>query len=327
MLGNNTPMEIIATINTTKADKEFICNVVEHGATILRINGAHVLPENIVSAVDKLREYTQGLKVKIMVDLPGNKIRTKNIYEEIRLQINENFELSKSNFNFEGFIDYLNVGNLVFSSDAQLKMETVKVSQNSVTFKALTNGVLLNNKGMHVQDKDLSNLPFVTERDELLLSACIKSSVDFVGLSFVRSAENIQQVRKLLAGIDIKLIVKLETKEGTSKKVLEEILNNADIFSIDRGDLFSEVGFEKFPETFISVMDATLKNKKKLFIATQLFASMYNHNVPFLSEVMEFYRLAKSGIYGIQLSEEIAVGLHPIEVLDTISLIAKQARK
>lgn len=311
--------QIIATINTSKADRTFIRSLIEGGVTILRINGAHVLPENVNHSVLKLRSYCSDLGAKIMLDLPGNKIRTTGLLEDIILRKGEKFELNSNNFNFPNFIQYLKPNNIVFSSDAQLKMKVNDVQENIISFESLTDGSLMNNKGMHLQNGNLMSFPFITERDHKLINSAIESNVDFLSLSFVRNAENILLVKDKIKNSSIELISKLETREGTQHENLHPILEQCSYFSIDRGDLFSEVGIENFPDVFFKTLNEVIKKKKKLFIATQLFASMYNHNTPYLSEIIEFARLVKEGIYGIQLSEETAIGKYPLDVLSIIS--------
>jgi pyruvate kinase len=128
-----------------------------------------------------------------------------------------------------------------------------------------------------------------------------------------------------LKGTNIKPIVKLETKEASEQENLNKILTVADTFLIDRGDLLSEVGLIRFPNIFNMLLKATKDSKKSIFIATQLFGSMYQHNVPFLSEIMEFHRLLKENITGVQLSEETAIGLHPFAVLEVIKNLVEES--
>lgn len=313
-------LEIIATINTHKITREFLRQLVEHGATIMRMNGAHVRPPDIPKAVKLIREHC-GHDAKILVDLPGNKIRTSGLLQSVALRSGETFELEARNFSYAGFIDYLEAGDAVTSSDGQLTMAVEKVQADRVVFIALCDGELLNNKGLHLPAKSLAHLPFLFDRDREILAHALPCDIDYAGFSFVRTPENVDEARSALAGSAMVPIIKLETKEGTEPAALEAILSRASTFLIDRGDLASEVGMAHFPATFNRTLAKALAGGGKVFVATQLFASMYEHNLPHLSEVMEFHRLARTGITGVQLSEEIAIGKHPLEVLKMISTL------
>ena len=317
-------LEIIATINTHKITRAFLRQLVENGATIMRMNGAHVRPPDIPKAVGLIREHC-GRDAKILVDLPGNKIRTSGLLQNVALKNGETFELESRNFSYPGFIDYLKAGDAVTSSDGQLSMAVEKVHADRVSFTALCDGELLNNKGLHLPAKSLAHLPFLFDRDREILKHALPCDIDYAGFSFIRTPENVDEAHSVLAGSAMTPIIKLETKEGTEPAALDAILKRASTFLIDRGDLASEVGMTRFPMTFNRTLAKALASGGKVFVATQLFASMYEHNLPHLSEVMEFHRLARTGIVGIQLSEEIAIGKHPLEVLKIIAALSGEA--
>lgn len=316
-------LQIIATINTNKITNEFLQKLLNRGANIFRLNGAHVKVEDIGSVVGKIRRVC-GKNVEILIDLPGNKIRTSGLYQSIALRNGEKFELRYNNFNFDSFIRFLNVDDIVISSDGQLKMIVSDVRSDKVIFEALCDGKLLNNKGIHVQKGNLAEMPFLFEKDREIIKESKKYNIDYAGFSFVRTPYNVKEAFDLIGASPIKPIIKLETREATNKENLSEILKLAEYFLIDRGDLASEVGVTRFPRIFNNTMTEAVEKGKKLFVATQLFASMYENYLPYLSEVIEFHRLANSGIEGIQLSEEIAVGKHPFEVLELIKSICKE---
>jgi len=314
-------LDIIATINTHKADGALLDGLVRAGATIFRINGAHMRPAQIPTAVKVIRQCC-GDRVKVLIDLPGNKIRTRDLVQTVTLKRGESFALDSVNFSLESFPKYLKRGDTVISSDGQLTMSVKEVAPERVIFLAECDGELLNNKGLHVPTAELGELPFLWELDRKIIEHSLSSGVDYAGFSFVRTPANIEEAKRALAGSSITPIFKLETKEATAPQALQSILSRAEIFAIDRGDLASEVGMASFPATFNRTLSAGLAAGKKMFVATQLFASMYERQLPFLSEVVEFHRLAHSGIAGIQLSEETAIGKHPFEVLAMIATLS-----
>lgn len=317
-------LDVITTINTHTIDDRFLNELVIHGASVMRVNGAHVRPDQIPRAVELIRSAC-GRAVRILVDLPGNKVRTRGLPQDVTLHRGERFELGAEHFSVETFLRCLKEGDVVVSSDGQLTMVVEAVDPERVSFLALCDGRLLNNKGVHLPRASLVDMPLLLEEDRALLDASVRSGVDFVGFSFVRTAEDAEAAYRVLDGTGVTPIIKLETKEATALETVDAILARAEIVLIDRGDLASEVGIAAFPLVFNRTLEKAVAVGRTVFVATQLFASMVDHNLPYLSEVIEFHRLANSGIRGVQLSEEIAVGRHPLEVLKLIAALTGEA--
>lgn len=314
--------EIISTINPLKLSQRFMNDLLDNGTTIIRLNGAHIQEQGFDACVSEIRRLSKG-NCSILLDIPGTKIRTEGLLINIQLTANETFALNADNFNYPEFLNHLSAGDEVVSSDGQLKMLVQSVSEGRVEFRALCCGELLNHKGVHLASGDLSRMPFLGQRDYRLVSLALRHNIEYVGFSFVRSPEHVDEILHLLKGTLCRPIVKLETREVVNPIVLEKVIGQADDFLIDRGDLASEVGLAKFPSIFNRTMDSVIDSGKRLFVATQLFASMCTHNLPHLSEVIEFKRLFDRGVTGVQLSEEIAVGEHPVEVLKMMQTIMK----
>lgn len=311
-------LDIIGTVNLDEVSPEFLSALVEHGVTIFRLNGAHVPPSRIGEAVALIRRAC-GDEVKVLVDLPGTKIRTTGLRERVVLKKGDEFELEAGNFTMEAFVRALKVGDVLLSSDGQLKLTVEALPPGRIRLAAQCDGALLDNKGVHLQRETPSEVPFLVERDRLILAEAVKARVDYAGFSYVRSPDDVDEAHRVLAGTGIAPFIKLETREATTPETLEAILPRASVFLIDRGDLASEVGIAQFAPTFIATMTRALAAGKTLFVATQLFMSMCDKELPYLSEVVEFHRLVVAGIAGIQLSEETATGRHAIEVLRLIA--------
>lgn len=313
-----TPFQVIATINPHKTTKQTVNLLVENGATTFRLNGAHVDVETLASFSKELQRIADKT-IKILLDLPGNKIRTQAISQDIHLEKGEAFELSVGNFNFSDFVTWLVRGDVLLCSDGQLQVKVEECLGDRCIFVATNTGTLRNGKGVHLQQRRLDRLPFLSSRDYVLIDEAKKARVDYLGFSFVRRLEDMVEAGHVIAGSDIEPIFKLETREMGDMQTLQGVLGRGDRFLIDRGDLLSEVGLHAFPTTFNQILDAVLTSGKEALIATQLFMSMCNQTLPYISEIIEFHRLLKLGIHGIQLSEETAVGDNPIDVLRIIS--------
>jgi len=315
--------DITGTINPKTVDDKFLIDLHHAGVTIFRINGAHIDPSDIPEISKRVKKILKN-KVKIQVDLEGSKIRTKDIYEPICIKKGKSIELRQTNFNRPDFLSILDKGDIILSSDGQLELTVEKITKEKVLLSTRCEGFLLNNKGIHLANKSLAHLPVFTQKDKILIKHMKQNQIDYAGISFVRSPEQVNEVLSTFSNSPVKPIIKLETKEATQKETLKQILSLHDTFSIDRGDLMSEVGMIQFPTIFERTLKDCLSRKKRIFVATQIFASMVNHNLPYISELMEFHRLYRANISGIQLSEEIAVGKYPFEVLRLINTMVSQ---
>jgi len=157
---------------------------------------------------------------------------------------------------------------------------------------------------------------FLFEKDKGLIELANKYNLAYIGLSFVRTKEDIVEAKKLITSDSI-IISKVETLAAV--KNLVEILTEVEYILIDRGDLSTEIGLVKVPAYQDYIIDKAVFHGKKVFLATQFLKSMELNPVPTIPEVIDLYNTLKKGIYGIQMSEETAVGKYPKLCLDTIA--------
>jgi pyruvate kinase len=169
---------------------------------------------------------------------------------------------------------------------------------------------------MHVRGIH-KNIPFLFDKDKELIKLANKHNLSYVGLSFVRTAQDILEAKNLITNSTI--ISKVETVAAVENLI--DILNEVDYILIDRGDLSTEIGLEKVPAYQQYIIDKTVFYGKKVFLATQFLKSMEHNPIPTIPEVIDMYNTLKSGIYGIQMSEETAVGKYPKNVLTIINNI------
>lgn len=289
---------------------------------IYRINGAHGSIEDIEKYILSIR--SQVSDAKILMDLPGNKVRTSNFKDGyIDIESGKEFSIGFNQTNYQEFFKHLKVGLDVWANDSIFKFQVKKIDAETanITFISHSTGRLLNNKGMHVRGIH-SNIPFLFDKDKKLINLANKYELDFVGLSFVRDAQDIHAAKKLIKTSEI--ISKVETL--SSVKNLDEILNEVKYILIDRGDLSTEIGLEKVPSYQKYIIDKSLYYNKKVFLATQFLKSMENNPLPTIAETIDLYNTLKSGIYGIQMSEETAVGKYPKECLNVINNSMKEIK-
>lgn len=305
--------KIIATVGPSLLNRVPL-DEIHHERNIYRINGAHGSIDDIEAYIIKIKD--QVPEAKILMDLPGNKVRTSNLSNPIKISKNKTFELGFNQTNYNKFYSHLEEGDVVWANDSIFEFSVEKIDKNNkvITFLSKSTGDLNDNKGMHVRGIH-KNIPFLFEKDIELINLANKYKLAYVGLSFVRNKKDIREA-KILIDSDINIISKVETKSAV--KNLVGILDEVDFILIDRGDLSTEIGIEKIPAYQRLIVDKALYHNKKVFLATQFLKSMEINPIPTIPEVIDLYNTLKSGIFGVQMSEETAIGKNPKECLETI---------
>lgn len=286
------------------------------GDCIYRINGAHVLINSLHAIIKNLRKILQN--PKIILDLPCNKVRTKALSDPIHLSKGETFELHDYMINYPKFYQHLKIGDLILAKDSTLTLEVAEINGPTIKILSHSDGLLENNKGLHVQGLQL-NIPFLFQNDSELIKVACNEDLDYISLSFVRTAEDIKNVKKILRkykNTTIQIFAKVETALAVDN--LESILEEVDNINIDRGDLSADVGLLKLPTIQEYIIKVAKKARKNIYVATQLLKNMEKNPVPLIAEVIDLHSTIKSGVSGIQLSEETAVGKYPVECVKLV---------
>ncbi len=315
-------VDIIATVGPRSLSKQVICDMIDAGASILRINGSHENLESIRVCASQLRKW-MGKRAKILVDIPGNKIRTMHLGDPIILKPGKEIQLFKHQVNFPGFFKLLRKGDTILANDGLVRFKVQKPSGEAIVFKSETEGKLENNKGFHVSRK--LSLPFLFEKDIQIFKLAKQIGIDFVGLSFVRSADDVREARQYFKNSKTKLLVKVETRGAVDR--LEEILAESDQILIDRGDLAAEIGFENVSCVQTKVISAAKKRKVRVALATQFLHSMVDRDVPLIAEVDSLYYAIRSGIDAVQVSEETSIGRFPEKVIRVLTTMIQQSKR
>lgn len=280
---------------------------VHDGRNIYRINGAHGSVEDVEQTILKIREQVPD--ADILMDLPGNKVRTKDLPDGgVRVEEGKTFALSSRRFNYPGFYKHLKPGMTAWANDSIFEFEVVSADKEKIVFLSKSDGVLINNKGVHVRGIH-DDIPFLFEKDRQLIELANKWALSFVGLSFVRRPENVREARSLVGG-KTDLITKVETLDAVDN--INEILPLTNYILVDRGDLSTDVGVERIPRFQKYIIGKALFFDVKIFLATQVLKSMETKPIPTIGEIEALYDIYKSGVYGVQMSEETAVGRYVV---------------
>lgn len=307
----------ILTVGPSLGNKIQI-NEIHQDDFIYRINGAHGSLEDIENTIINIRN--QNNTAKILIDLPGNKIRTASIDKPIQVFKEQDFILKTTQFNFKEFYKLIQPGMKVYANDSVFLFIVKSVDNEKIVFTSKSDGFLLNNKGMHVRNLH-QNIPFLFEKDKELIKLCNEFEIDYIGASFVRKAQDIKELKQNL-NLNTKIISKIETLEAVEN--LYEILQEVEYILVDRGDLSTEIGIEKIPRFQNYIIQKANHNGVKVFLATQILKNMEEKPIPTIAEIDDLYNISKSGVYGIQLSEETAVGKYVQECVKILGLMKNE---
>ncbi len=291
---------------------------VHNDKNIYRINGAHGSLADIEAGIRNIRSQLPG--AVILMDLPGNKVRTANIAVGIQLKKGVCFELRRDQFNYPDFYRHLQPGMTAWANDSVFEFEVVSADSERIVFLSKSDGVLINGKGVHVRGIH-RDIPFLFEKDRQLIALANQYKLDFIGLSFVRSAENVREAQALI-GEGTQVISKIETIDAVEQ--INEILPLVQYILVDRGDLSTDIGIEKIPRFQKYIIEKALYFDVKVFLATQVLKNMETKPIPTIGEIEALYEIMKSGVYGVQMSEETAVGRYVPECIQLLEQMDRE---
>lgn len=295
-------------------------SLVHSDKNIYRINGAHGSIADIEAGIKNIRSQVPG--AVILMDLPGNKVRTANIEVGIQLEKGKPFEILSSQFNYPDFYRHLKPGITAWANDSVFEFEIISADSEKIVFLSKSDGVLIKGKGVHVRGIH-KDIPFLFEKDRQLIELANQYKLDFVGLSFVRSADNVREAKALI-GASTQIISKIETIDAVEH--INEILPLVEYILVDRGDLSTDIGIEKIPRFQKYIIDKALYFDVKVFLATQVLKNMETKPIPTIGEIEALYEIMKSGVYGVQMSEETAVGRYVPECVRLLEQMDREIK-
>lgn len=280
---------------------------------IYRINGAHGSIEDIEGYIKRIREQIPD--ADILMDLPGNKVRTCNLPQGgISLKKDKEFSIPSTCFNYPEFYKHLQPGMTAWANDSVFEFEVKAANAENIVFLSKSDGTLINGKGVHVRGIH-KGIPFLFEKDQQLIQLANKHTLSFVGLSFVRRSADVEEAKALLdEGIEV--ISKIETMDAVEN--LNNILPLVKYILVDRGDLSTDVGIMNIPKFQRYIIERAHYFDVRVFLATQVLKNMETKPIPTIGEVEALYEIYKSGVYGVQMSEETAVGLYIRECVQVL---------
>jgi pyruvate kinase len=323
--------KIIATLGPATESPERIEQLIRSGVDVIRLNMAHTTGEWVAVLIARIREIsrTVGRHVAIMMDVKGPEIRTGVVTAPLELKAGEIFELHTGQLpegvhgidvNYPGLPADVKIGATVLVDSGLLQLEVLEKTEVSVRCKVLTPGRLGSRRHINLPGVDV-NLPALTQKDERDLQDGVAAGIDFVALSFVRRAEDVEVLRNVLRqlGSRARIVAKIEDQAGVRN--LEEIVKAADGVMVARGDLGIEIDYYILPLVQTRIVEACLKEGKPVIIATQLLESMISAPMPTRAEISDVSNAVRERADAVMLSGETAAGAYPLDCVTVLKNI------
>ncbi len=318
--------KIIATIGPSTSSKEMIKLLIQKGVNVCRLNFSHLSYNEAKEIISNVKKANQELNVHtaILADLQGPKIRLGNFEKPIRLKKGEEIVFctkKKKNtiyINYNNFAKDVAPNDQILLDDGKLGLKVVSTNnKDTVVLSVIFGGVLQSRKGVNLPKTTIS-LPCLTKKDLQDLEFILSQKIEWIGLSFVRKAKDIKELKKIIKKRNAphKVIAKIEKPEAI--KNIDAIINSSDAIMVARGDLGVEVPPQKLPVYQKMIVNKCMINAKPVIIATQMLESMTDNPVATRAEVNDVANSVIDGADALMLSGETSVGKHPLKAVDSM---------
>jgi pyruvate kinase len=331
----NRRTKIIATLGPASSEPDQIRKLIKAGVNIFRQNMSHGDHSYHKETYAKVRQIAKELDrpVGILADLCGPKIRTGKFKKDsIELKNNESVIVTTRDIEgkpglipsqYTNLANDVELGDRILLADGTLELEVDKIEGTEIICTVIYGGKLGNHKGINLPGVNVS-APSLTEKDKADAKLAIELGVDFLALSFVRTAEDINDLRELMNsnGSDARIIAKIEKPEALDNA--SKILDAADGIMVARGDLGVELNPEQVPVAQHQLIDLARQKFKPVIVATQMLESMIEMARPTRAEVTDVAYAVNLGTDAIMLSGETAVGAFPVDAVLMMDRISRQ---
>ncbi len=326
--------KIVATVGPACDQAEMIGAMIAKGVNVFRLNFSHGTLDEHARFLDTLKTAGAGHweTIAVMGDLCGPKIRTSlirpegyllNVDDEITIT-SETGEGTPARFgtNYPDFAADVAAGHRVFIDDGAIALRVIEKRPSEIVCRVLAGGALYSRKGINLPDTELST-PSITERDWECVDWAIERKLEFLALSFVRSADEILELKDYIAraGSDIKVVAKVEKPQAIDH--LEAIVRASDVVLVARGDLGVEMDLAEVPLIQKRIARLCRRFGTPVIVATQMLQSMMESPSPTRAEVSDVANAIMDFTDAIMLSGETAIGKHPIASVKTMGRIAR----
>ena len=330
---NDPKTKIVATIGPASASKEVLREMMLSGMDVCRLNFSHGSYQFYANLIGTIRELNTelGLNTAILADLQGPKMRVGEMADG-PIELVNGSELVITTEPIKGkpgivstsyaqFPKDVKRGEIVLLDDGKLRLEVIATDgATNVTTRVIHGGPLSANKGLNLPNTKIS-LPSLTEKDRLDLDFALDHDVDWIGLSFVRGARDIIELKHVILQREkhAKVVAKIEKPEALVE--IDEIIRESDALMVARGDLGVEIPMEKVPLVQKDIIKRCLVHHRPVIVATQMMESMITNITPTRAEVNDVANAVLDHADAVMLSAETSVGRFPVEVVKAMNKI------
>ena len=330
--------KIICTLGPSTDKEGVLRDLIANGMNVARFNFSHGSHEEHLGRLEKLKALREelGKPVAALLDTKGPEIRLKDFKNGVEnLVAGQTFTLTTRDVEGTNEICSITYKDLpmdvepngtIMLDDGLIKLQIQTVNDTDIVCKVLNNGKIKNKKGVNVPGVHLS-MPYMSQRDRDDIIFGAQQGFDFIAASFVRTAQDVYDIRNLLNEYDsnIRIIAKIENREGVNN--IDSILAAADAVMVARGDLGVEIDFTELPGIQKNIIERSFSFGKPIVTATQMLDSMMVNPRPTRAEISDVANAIYDGTSAIMLSGETAAGAYPVEALKTMSAIAERTEQ
>ncbi len=325
--------KIVSTLGPSTDSKQKIEELIEAGVNVARLNFSHVSHKEHGESYDRIRETSE--KIAIMADTKGPEIRLGEVKEGTKLEKGEKIEIKTGNqksnektlyVTYKDFVKNIEIGDEIRIDDGLIELEAVKVNENSVECKIIYGGEISDRKAVNVPGKDIG-LSAPTKKDVKDIEFAAKKGFDFISLSFVKKAEDVEKVREILEenNSNADIISKIEHAKAVEN--FDEILEASDAIMVARGDLGVEMPASKLPGLQKEMIEKSNKAGKPVITATQMLESMTENPTATRAEISDVANAVMDGTDAVMLSGETAVGEYPVKTVEFMAEIVQEVEE
>ena len=330
--------KIICTLGPSTDKEGVLRDLIANGMNVARFNFSHGSHEEHLGRLEKLKALREelGKPVAALLDTKGPEIRLKDFKNGVEnLVAGQTFTLTTRDVEGTNEICSITYKDLpmdvepngtIMLDDGLIKLQIQTVNDTDIVCTVLNSGKIKNKKGVNVPGVHLS-MPYMSQRDKDDIIFGIQQGYDFIAASFVRTAQDVYDIRNLLNQYDsnIRIIAKIENREGVNN--IDSILAAADAVMVARGDLGVEIDFTELPGIQKTIIERSFSFGKPIVTATQMLDSMMVNPRPTRAEISDVANAIYDGTSAIMLSGETAAGAYPVEALKTMSAIAERTEQ
>ncbi len=329
--------KIVATLGPASNSVEQIKALIEAGISAARLNFSHGDHEEHGARIANLKQAREelGAPIPIILDTKGPEIRTKDLVDGKKVQLEEGqtFTITTDDIvgdntrvavTYEDITKDLSVGSTILIDDGLIELTVIDIKGNDVICRVVNSGLLGTKKGVNLPNVHI-NLPALTEKDIDDIKFGVSVGIDYIAASFIRSAKDVLEIKRVLeecGGSDVQIISKIENRDGVEN--IDEILEVTDGIMVARGDLGVEIPFEEVPLVQKMLIKKCIEKGKPVITATQMLNSMIDNPRPTRAEVNDVANAIYDYTDAIMLSGETAQGDYPVEAVTAMDRIARK---